>query len=457
MAATKKSTTRKTTAAKAKSAETAKHNSVDAAQESGSTPDKSAAEKTDHMEKKPSGSTSATKTAASGATKTTTTASAKTGDATSKTTPTEKTSGASAGKSTEKATDETNAKTAGDTGGTQAEQSSDSGSTGTSEPFHAPAPTPEAPPQRGAVGGMFMGGVIAALIGAVAAYFILPQLGFGANDQSAVIASLEDRTKAQDAAIADLRARLNAAEAASPEAPDLSGLEGDLSNLGAQVSALADRVAGIEARPVVTCSVSGADAQEDAELRAALQAQQAQVAALVANAEAVEEAARNSANAALRRAALTRIRTALDTGTAFEDALVDLQETGQDIPEALSRVAAEGVQTLPALQASYPDSARLALAAARAEDPEANAGTGVVGFLNNQLGVRSLEPREGSDTDAILSRAEAALREGRLGDALAEIDTLPAVAGTELAAWSEQAKTRMNALDAAETIGAELK
>ncbi len=320
-------------------------------------------------------------------------------------------------------------------------------------PFHPPAPTPAEAPRSGGFGGLVFGGIVAALIGAFAAYIVLPQLGFGAKDQSAELAALQTRLEDQSGRIAGLGLRVEAAEAES----DLSVFENGLSDVEAQIAAIADRVAALEERPVSSASGAGANSTDVAELRSALSAQQAQVEALMASATQAEANARASATATLRRAALTRIRTALDTGTGFDAALADLEATGQTVPEVLTRVAVEGVSTLAALQGSFPERARAALAAARAADPEASAGSGMLGFLSNQLGVRSLEPREGGGPDAILSRAEAALRDGRLTDAMAEIETLPEVARTELSGWAGQATKRMTAVNAAETLGADLE
>jgi hypothetical protein len=113
------------------------------------------------------------------------------------------------------------------------------------------------------------------------------------------------------------------------------------------------------------------------------------------------------------------------------------------------------VPTLSELQDSFPDAARAALAAAR--DAAARSGeTGsLTAFLRNQLGARSLEPRAGDDPDAILSRAGAALREGRLSAALAEIDDLPDVARAELDGWAERARQRLQAVAAARQLSEE--
>ena len=56
--------------------------------------------------------------------------------------------------------------------------------------------------------------------------------------------------------------------------------------------------------------------------------------------------------------------------------------------------------------------------------------------------------REGDDVDAILSRAENAVRTGRISDALAEIDALPDLAQSTMITWTRQAKKRMAAVNA---------
>ena len=79
-----------------------------------------------------------------------------------------------------------------------------------------------------------------------------------------------------------------------------------------------------------------------------------------------------------------------------------------------------------------------------------------IGFIRTQLDARSLEPREGDDPDAILSRAEAATQQGRLTDALAEIEALPDVARAELSDWAAQATRRLEAVAAAQQLSEEL-
>ena len=47
-----------------------------------------------------------------------------------------------------------------------------------------------------------------------------------------------------------------------------------------------------------------------------------------------------------------------------------------------------------------------------------------------------------------MSRAEAAVKEGRVADALAEIEALPEVARAEITEWTARAQERADVLDA---------
>ena len=60
-----------------------------------------------------------------------------------------------------------------------------------------------------------------------------------------------------------------------------------------------------------------------------------------------------------------------------------------------------------------------------AETAEDGVMGGLGAFLQNQLGGRSVVPREGDDPDAVLSRVGAAVEAGDLSTALTEIESLP--------------------------------
>ena len=56
-------------------------------------------------------------------------------------------------------------------------------------------------------------------------------------------------------------------------------------------------------------------------------------------------------------------------------------------------------------------------------------------FLQNQLGMRSVSPRQGNDPDAVLSRAEAAIEAGQVAETLTILTALPPAAHTSMASW----------------------
>ena len=326
-----------------------------------------------------------------------------------------------------------------------------------------PAPAPE--PQKSASGGFFpllLGGIAAGAIGyGIATYY--PMNGGGSDDLTAQLSAQADQIAALEAQLADI------------PTTDLSGVETQISDLGdattaqlgevadslsAQVDALDVRLLEVEKRPGADGTLSdtalAAYQRELEELRAELDAQQETVMSAAAQAEAdlaearaeaerLEREALAAAEAAAARAALNRVATAVETGAPFADALNDLGAA--DVPPALSAAADTGVATTAQLTDAFPAAARAALATARAEGVSDDAG-GIGGFLRSQFDVRSTTPQEGSGPDAVLSRAEAAVKEGRVADALAEIEALPEVARAELTDWTARAQERSDVLDA---------
>ena len=184
------------------------------------------------------------------------------------------------------------------------------------------------------------------------------------------------------------------------------------------------------------------------QLRKVAEKQQAEIDALLADARLVEQTSQEAASKTLARAAASRIITAVESGAPFATALADLEATGAtDIPKALKSAARDGVATLAALQGEIPSAARAALA----ESPQ-DAEAGFIGFLKRQLGARSIAPREGDDADAVLSRIEGAVRQGRLMDALAEAETLPTEAKSAMSDWLEKTTTRVAVTTASEAL-----
>ncbi len=357
-----------------------------------------------------------------------------------------------------------------------------------------PPPVPPAPApvtvQRVGFVPIVLGGVVAA------------GLGFAAGWQGFLPSPGDDATAA---ALADQGARVEAlaAEVAGlPPAPDLAPLTEEIAALRAEIAPLAERIAALESRmeamerapandgtlsataiaawqqdiedlkaavaaqEAQTQAISDAAAARDAELAGlqdAMAAQEAEMARMVEEAAqrlnaaestvaGIEQEATAAAAATLRRAVLASLQTAVDGGQPYANLLGELAGSGVEVPEGLAARAADGVPTQAVLVETFPDAARAALAAARAEGLAEDGGGGVMAFLRSQLDVRSVEPREGDDPDAILSRAEAALREARLGDALAEVAALPEVVRAPMGDWVAAAEARVAALSALQAL-----
>ena len=318
----------------------------------------------------------------------------------------------------------------------------------------SPAPTPPpAPARRSGLMGPLLGGALAAVGGFGLSHFNV--FGLSAPDQSAEVAALGQRLDAAVAALEtgqaglesglrqgldDLSARVGALEAAP--GLDLSALadlqrrlqviEALPSGGDASTAALAAKLAKLEQQLAAMPEGGTGTAEVDAAL-ARLAEVEAEAKARMAEAEAM-------ADAAAQARALDLLATAVASGAGFEAELAAV--ANPDLQAALAPHVA-GVASLSQLQADFPAAARAALQLARTNDTEASWGARLVDFLGAQTGARSLTPREGSDPDAVLSRAEFALGEGRLADALAELGTLDPAIQAPFADWIATAGARV--------------
>ncbi|MGJ8546173.1 MAG: mitofilin family membrane protein [Sulfitobacter sp.] len=312
------------------------------------------------------------------------------------------------------------------------------------KPTPKPAPSPQAAPEkpRSVFFPMLLGGVIAGGIGYLAADYHL----LTGNDD---LTALQSQLAAQQTTLQDQAQRI---ENLNTAAPDTSA---DLAPITEALSALESRIADLETRPAAAdpSGEAGDYAAELAALKQSVEQQQSEIEGLLGNARSVEEATKQAAQASAAQAALAKLRSAIDAGQPFEAEVQTLQDTLPNaLPDALAAQSAQGVPTLASLQSGYPDAARAALGAARTtgEDGEPE---GFSGFLRRQLGARSVAPREGNDPDAILSRAEQAVKEGRLADALAETNALPEASKAAMGDWLAGAQARADALQAADELG----
>jgi hypothetical protein len=294
-----------------------------------------------------------------------------------------------------------------------------------------PAAPAEAP-RRAPVLPMVTGGFLAAALGFGAA-LMLPKPVF---DPSALQSQL-------DAQKADLAEARSAAPKPDPE-------------LSARLDALEQALAALQSRPAADFDATGLQSQIDALKAGALPAPamadlsaaiDAKLAERLASAEASLQSLKSDAEAATSRAALLQVQAALDSGAPFASILAAVS-----LPAALADHAATGLPSLQSLRSSFPEAARAGLDAALAADMGDSWAERATAFLRGQTGARSLTPREGSDPDAVLSRAEAALSAADLPTALTELSALPPEAQVAMSGWLDKARLRQSAVDAMQSL-----
>jgi hypothetical protein len=157
------------------------------------------------------------------------------------------------------------------------------------------------------------------------------------------------------------------------------------------------------------------------------------------------------------RGIVAQIRAAIEAGGPFDTAIKEFDEqVGQAIPNQLRSLAEEGVQTYQELRDSFAEAARSALNAARDELDESEGVTGIGNYLRKKFKARSVTPKTGDDADAVLSRAEQALRENDLNGALNELDALPDAARHQMQPWIDQARERQDALEQLDILSQEI-
>lgn len=321
--------------------------------------------------------------------------------------------------------------------------------------------------KRGGFFPLFLGGVVAAGIGFAGAVVLSPDNWPFGDDKAAVFeaetasnfAAQNQTINALRGQITDLAAKSDTSGIASDATRALGGIEDLGARLDAQSAKINDlqfRLSDLERRPITEGISDAAIAAFEAELKAVQDAMLAQRSEIEAASEAAaqkEASAQISEAEAMKRAALSQIQTALNVGAGFAPAVANLIAAGETVPDVLVQTSETGVPSIAALQEAFPIAARVALTTAEGGADEQG---GIGAFLRNQLGARSLEPKDGNSVDAILSRAEAALREGRLLDATAELQGLPEAGQAAMADWQAIAEKRQEALAAVEVLSQQL-
>ncbi|NGM44472.1 hypothetical protein G5B31_02850 [Rhodobacter sp. SGA-6-6] len=331
------------------------------------------------------------------------------------------------------------------------------------DPLPEPAPEPVRPRRRG---GMALLALLLLGGAAVAFAWYDPLHWRGENTVQTEVAALTARLDAAETATKALEGRLAQLESApapvSPEA--LAALEQAVKDNQAalaalqqapgagdevssvQVAALAQAVEDLK-RQVAGLSTTPGSSED---IRAAVDAaMEARAAEQEAEAKALAVAAERKA---ARADAVARLLTAARAGAPYADLIPALD--GLPLDPVLQEAASAGLVTQKALVEGFPEAARKALDASLRATAGEGIGDRLYTFLRIQTGARSLEPREGSDPDAVLSRAEAAAEAGDIAKTLEELAGLPPEGQAEMAGWTAQAKQWLAAEKALDDLAA---
>jgi len=274
------------------------------------------------------------------------------------------------------------------------------------------------------------------------------------------ITALSDQLRATDSG--DIEARLAALELKTDGVrAELSALTTQLSNVAVeggtmsaetmtQITTYAAALEGLKAELANLAAQNGALSQKLDDVAATAARQVAEAEAIVTAANETTQAEKLVANV---QASINAIGVALDAGVPFRDAATTLTDAGLPVSADLLD-AQNGVVTMAQLRADFPDAAHAAIRASILQSTDSGLFASASRFLQTQVATRSLTPQEGDSVDAILSRAEEALRQDDLAAALDEINTLPAMPDTHevMANWIASATTRQKAMTAYEAL-----
>jgi len=315
------------------------------------------------------------------------------------------------------------------------------------------------PPRRAGIAAPLFGGALAAIGGFALSHFNVLGLSTDPSALATLDARLDETANQQATAeqklgtdLAELADRVAALESApAPAAADLSRLDALDQRLAAleaiptegsaSTPALTAKIAELEKR-LATLPSGAADAALQQKLDDALARLTAAESAATARAAEAEAATRSAA----RAKALDALAAAIETGLPFTAELQALNDP--TLATTLAPLAEAGAPTLTQLQSAFPDAAREVLRLSRDLSTEDGWGARLVDFLAAQTGARPLTPLEGATPDAVLSRAEFALSEGRVTNALAELDALDSAVKAPLDPWIAQAKAHLAAIAA---------
>ena len=331
-----------------------------------------------------------------------------------------------------------------------------------------PRPAPPLARQRSGLLGFVVGGALLAGLGFGVAKYAFPDTGTA--DAIAALQAKLDADAAEDAALKTELAAVSARLAPDAKLGDritmLEGAISDVAKFGERLTTLEDRLAAIEAASAdgtgAPVAALAAMARQLKDLQAQIEAQKTAGPAVAADIEAASAAAEGrlvaaetAAETAAKQAAFSHIRAAFESGAPLGPALEGLKAVGVQLPAALA-AAVGTVPSLISLQEGFADPARAALDASIRADMGEDWASRLTSFLRTQSGARSLTPHDGTDPDAVLSRAEAELRDGKIQAALTELQGLPPAGRDAMAPWIADATRRLDTEQAISDLSATL-
>lgn len=241
---------------------------------------------------------------------------------------------------------------------------------------------------------------------------------------------------------------------------EINQFTAELETINLQLSKLSKRTDDLEKRPVLQAVPEDIIEKHSKELEAlqeTLTQQREQMQAVMQEAEAKETIAKQAAREARIFSTVSRLSTAIKNGDNFAAVLIDFEAAiNFKAPDILHKYAETGFVSKEQLIKDFPIAARLALNSARSEAKDAQGKT-FADYLKTQLKARSVMPREGMSADAILSRAEAAVKDDRMTDALSELDALDLIARDQMGDWISKARERHAAVAYIDTIMAQIE
>ena len=279
------------------------------------------------------------------------------------------------------------------------------------------------------------------------------------------------KSSAQASGLGDRVTRLEDSLKAIAETAREGGSVGDAAALAEQVTeaeqrlqaridtALAEREAAnkaaletargeiISLKETVTELVASALTAGDADVELELDGHDARLAKLeaaIAEFAAQGTAGPRSAAAAI---AFANLRAAVNAGRPYAAELVAMEAAQADHADlmALAANADKGIPTVAELTRSF-RAAREASLAAVSPPADASILEGLLSSVTSAVKIRRIDgANTGDDAEAVLARAETALKQGALAEAVKEIETLSGPSRQAMAQWLGEARARISA------------